>query len=170
MSERERLLKILQERVIRGSSTDSGFVVGSRPASCFIDAPLYSICENLHYERDHFAQRERTPYSAYGLMFPKDYIYTRGGRPVIYDRTDEAKRMLPAEEHWRIVKLDLSDPNQMVDWTHEREWRVPGNLCFDLSEATVLVSNAHDIKWLFDTAPEVARAVPTVVWTWACYL
>ena len=49
------------------------------------------------------------------------------GRPVIYDKTISAKKYLPENEWWRIVNLDLSDEDRFIDWTHEREWRVPND-------------------------------------------
>lgn len=52
-------------------------------------------------------------------------MYKKGGRPVIYDQTIEAKKYLPESQHWRIVNFDLSNDDRLVDWTHEREWRVP---------------------------------------------
>jgi hypothetical protein len=70
-------------------------------------------------------------------------VYPKGARPVVYEKLARAKEILPAEEYWRIVNLDLSDENAMIDWTHEREWRVPGEkLEFDLPEATVILPNA----------------------------
>ena len=38
------------------------------------------------------------------------------------------KSILPSDEYWRIVNYDLSDNKYMVDWTHEWEWRVPGDV------------------------------------------
>ena len=81
-------------------------------------------------------------------MFPKPYVYARGGRPVIYENTDKAKTILPENEWWRIVRFDLSDSNNFIDWTHEREWRVPGRFEFDLDEVTVLVPNSFGYKRL----------------------
>ena len=62
-------------------------------------------------------------------MFPKRYVYNAGGRPVIYEDAEVAERMLPDKrDWWRIVKFDLSNKKKVVDWTHEREWRVPGRI------------------------------------------
>ena len=136
------LFKILCDRRIDGSTTASGFVCGDRPASCFQDIPVYSVSQNVHFEELY---RKEVPdakvrYTGVGLMFPKPYIFRAGGRPVIYEDTDVAKEMLNEDEWWRIVKFDLSDKSHFVDWTHEREWRVPDKFDFDLDEATVLLS------------------------------
>ena len=45
------LLKILFEKKLIGSSTEKGFICGSRRAVCFQDAPLYSICQNVYFEQ-----------------------------------------------------------------------------------------------------------------------
>lgn len=49
-------------------------------------------------------------------------------------------------EWWRIVKLDLSNPNSVVDWTHEREWRVPKEIIFNYSQCEVIVPSAKYYK------------------------
>lgn len=46
----EIILKILSEQTIIGSSTDSGFIVGSNRAVCFQELPLYSLVENVYHE------------------------------------------------------------------------------------------------------------------------
>ena len=33
----------------------------------------------------------------------------------------------------------MTDEDDMVDWTHEREWRVPGGFEFELDEVTVVL-------------------------------
>jgi hypothetical protein len=122
MSALQVLIKILRERTIRGSTTASGFIVGARSAVCFHDAPAYSLCQNIDFER--FLTREegltRMRYEALGLMFPKPYAYDRGARPVFYERTELAKQMLPPDEWWRIVGFDMSDADAFIDWTRAR--------------------------------------------------
>ena len=63
---------------------------------------------------------------------------------MLYENTEVAKGFLPTEEWWRIVKLDLSDDSNIVDWTHEREWRLPGDLEFELDKVTLItIDNKH---------------------------
>jgi hypothetical protein len=85
---------------------------------------------------------------ATGISFRKEFIFAKGGRPVIYEKTDDAKAFLRADEQWRIVRFDLSDGEAIVDWTHEREWRLPveESMSFDWSDAYVLVSNQGEYK------------------------
>ena len=45
------------------------------------------------------------------------------------------------EEWWRIVDLKLDDKIQMIDWSHEREWRIKGHLKFRYSQVEIIVPN-----------------------------
>jgi hypothetical protein len=165
MSALQVLIKILRERTIRGSTTASGFIVGARSAVCFHDAPAYSLCQNIDFER--FLTREegltRMRYEALGLMFPKPYAYDRGARPVFYERTELAKQMLPPDEWWRIVGFDMSDADAFIDWTHEREWRAPGDFPFDIAEATVLVPNSATFRHFFELGAQGGEDVTELV-------
>ena len=48
-----------------------------------------------------------------------------------------ARPVVPAAVRWRVVPLDLRG----VDWSHEREWRLRGDLAFELDEATVVLDD-----------------------------
>nr|WP_320116504.1 hypothetical protein [uncultured Desulfuromonas sp.] len=150
------LKKILTDKNIHGSSTNSGFICGTKKAVCFQDAPLSSLCQNVFYEQNY---REINPnakirYNAIGIMFQKPYLYENGGRPVIYEKTEKAKEILPPDEWWRIVDFDLSNNENFIDWTHEREWRIPGDFSFDYSKASILFPNKglyrNFVKWCKD--------------------
>ncbi|MCM1158718.1 MAG: hypothetical protein NC300_07705 [Bacteroidales bacterium] len=134
------LLKILEDKKLNGSTTSTGFIIGNKKAVCFQEAPLDAIAENLLYEKQ---LRENTNgkvrYLPFGIRFNKARIFTNGGRPVLYGEKELLKRLLPEEEHWRIVNYDLSDDNHMIDWSHEREWRVPGDLTFEYDDIEVLL-------------------------------
>ena len=59
------------------------------------------------------------------------------------------KSILPSDEHWRIVNYDLSDNQYMVDWTHEREWRVPSDIEFEYKNVEIIVeSNTYYQKFV----------------------
>jgi len=137
------LVRILREGRINGSTTDKGFICGDIPATCFQDVPVYSLSQNIHAEEQYrqAVEEAKVRYVGVGLMFPKPYVYARGGRPVIYEDTEKAKSILPEDEWWRIVRFDLADEDNFVDWTHEREWRVLGGFEFDLDQVTVLLPN-----------------------------
>ncbi|EGR1221354.1 hypothetical protein ABXV18_06630 [Vibrio owensii] len=136
----EMMFKILDERKLIGSTTDSGFIVGSDKAVCFQDAPIHAVCQNCWFEQKlrKSQKSKKVRYSPSGFLFHKQNVFQSGGRPVVYDSTAEAKKYLPKSEWWRIVNFDLSDSEKFIDWTHEREWRVKGDFEFELSEVTLL--------------------------------
>jgi hypothetical protein len=160
------LIEILTTHILNGSTTTSGFITGNRPAVCFMESPLYSICQNIDFEQKIFtgmAGSGRRRYEPFGLMFPKEYIYQNGGRPVIYDNTNDAKLYLNQNEWWRIVKFDLTDTNNIVDWTHEREWRIPDNFDFDVKLATVILPNSNMFKAFYTKHSNLANKVKSAI-------
>lgn len=156
------LLKILDEQRLKGSTTSSGFIVGKTPAVCFQDTPLYSLSQNIYYEQKLRAanENEKMRYTGNGLLFSKNRVFKKGGRPVIYDETSKAKKYLPTSEYWRIVNFNLKNENAIIDWTHEREWRVPNELAFDLNEVTVLVANLNAQKKFVEKFEEKFKENP----------
>ena len=61
-------------------------------------------------------------------MFEKNWLFKRGGRPVIYQPESDFD-LLPEDLRWRHVRFELTE-EKVVDWTWEREWRV---CCDDLA-------------------------------------
>lgn len=144
----EVLFDIMDQQRIVASPVHQAFIVGKIPAVCFQDAPLGAICQNVFYEQKYKEQNEKAKvrYRAMGISFAKDYAYGKGARPVVYDQTQAAKEYLPSDQWWRIVNFDLSDEKNIIDWTHEREWRARGDFMFDRGEATLLFVNAGSYK------------------------
>lgn len=137
------LLKILGDQKLVGSTTTSGFIVGTTPAVCLQESPVYSLAQNIYTEQSY---REKNPsaktrYLGFGLQFAKTEVFSKGGRPVLYEKTATAKAFLPPGEWWRIVNFDLMTSSAVVDWSHEREWRVPNELSFELNQVAVLLPN-----------------------------
>lgn len=143
------LCDILDSKTILGSDYN-GYVRHGNIAVCFQDIPLHSLTENIRYEerqRCLSAQDDKTKfrYEAFGLRFNKGQLFAKGGRPAIYGTEDELNNM-PENEQWRCVQFDLSNSKNIVDWTHEREWRVKGNMHFEYSEIEVIVGNERYYK------------------------
>ena len=132
----ERLWKILLEKTLIASGNE-GYIVGDKKAVCFQEVPLYAIAENLIFED---ALEGKNRYSHFGLRFNKIRMFKLGARPVIYGKTEELKRMLPKDEYWRIVNQDLGSEN-VVDWSHEREWRHVSDYHFEYSDTEILVKD-----------------------------
>ena len=141
----EKLWKIITEKKLIGSG-NSGYVVGNRRAVCFQEIPLYSIVENLLFE-DSIKENKR--YSWFGLRFNKIEMYYKGARPVLYGKTEELRSILTPDQYWRIVNLDL-DKNNIIDWSHEREWRILEDCVFEYNDIEVVVKNDEYYKLFVD--------------------
>jgi len=138
------LLKILTEKTLKGSTTESGYICGDIPAVCFQDTPLYSLSQNIYYEQKLIKQgQKKIRYSGIGLLFEKQDIFRKGGRPVIYDKTSDLKEILGKDQQWRIVNYNLDNNDEIIDWTHEREWRIKHDYSFELKDVTVLLPNVE---------------------------
>lgn len=134
------LYKILKDKKIKGSTTTSGFICGEERAVCFQDTPLNSLCQNVFFEQKKMEldKNYKLRYRAVGILIDKKLGFEKGIRPVIYEKTSIAKAFLPESEWWRIVNLNLDHSENIIDWTHEREWRVKGDFEFELSDVTIL--------------------------------
>lgn len=144
------LINILKEGTLKAST--EGYICGKDPVVCFQDVPLQSLAENILYEQQLRKEDASQPirYAPFGLRFSKPYIYRAGGRPVIYENTGIAKSFLLESEYWRIVKFDLNNDDNFIDWTHEREWRIKGDLHFDLKQVEILLSKEYTIAKFVD--------------------
>jgi hypothetical protein len=113
------LRSIFKEVQIRGSRQEFVTRYCAEGAVCFYDAPPAVWPE--------IAQTNPNGRPAVGVICHKNSIWSLGGRPVIYTDVSQPTYW-PESERFRIVHTDLSRAPQPVDWMHEREWRVPGNL------------------------------------------
>lgn len=142
------LSKILSDGLLNGSTTENGFIHGDRPAVCLHDIPIPFIVKLMNKKCIELQHNRINNFTGVGLCFSKRFIYEKGGRPVIYDKPYIAKQYLDKGEWWRIVHLDLSNDKNIIDWTHEREWRVPNNLEFKLSDVIIVVPNYETYEYL----------------------
>jgi len=111
-----RFRKIIRDRVLIGSSKK---IKGGQPCVCFSEAPLINLKSGLVNENYY------SKYSPFGFLFNKIYIYSLGGRPVIY-QPDTEYYWLPEAMQWRHGRYEphLERP---IDFAWEREWRLPTN-------------------------------------------
>lgn len=131
------LRKILTEATIAGGL---GFVKGKRRVACFSEIPLASIT--------HFATKpdeKLARYRYYGVAVTKQAAYSQGGRPVIY-LPDSESDWVPEDQKWRLVRFE---PHNRIDYTREREWRVPDS--FDLR----LAGQIYVLVWSVEEAIDV---------------
>jgi hypothetical protein len=148
----DNLISILSDGVVRASPR---MIRGGRPAVCLVDAPMAEL-------RTLLARRNRRRYEPCGVAVEKTYAFRMGARPVIYLPWREAERILPGDEQWRIVSLELDCPHP-VDWSFEREWRIAGDLPLDQRRTVALVEDWHEAEEIFDRfdgRPPCAGVIP----------
>jgi hypothetical protein len=141
------LKEIISSGVIRASGNE-GFVKGTRRAVCLSEIPLSAV----HYFANPPSEaNEKGKYRFYGIAFSKRTIFDAGGRPVIY-LPDAEGTWIPADQKWRHVRYEIGS----VDFTHEREWRVPGDL--DLTK----VPGLYVLVWNPSEAKEILKVATTL--------
>ncbi|TPQ32033.1 hypothetical protein [Cupriavidus pinatubonensis] len=118
---------ILKERRLRGSAKD---IRGGHAVVCFTEAPLTALAQVMASAPG--AMR----YQPFGVMVSKDWLYARGGRPVIYGEPHEYEE-LPASMQYRYVRYRPEKRNG--DWTWEREWRIAADALPLNPEVTTLI-------------------------------
>ncbi|MEZ6117863.1 MAG: hypothetical protein R3C28_15010 [Pirellulaceae bacterium] len=138
------LIRILRLDLLQASSrtirSESGVV-------CFTEVPPWEWPGRRTF-RSHLSRWDFEPY---GIAIRKQRVKQLGGRPVIYG--DEAKWCsLEPEDHFRFQKL--ADGADGIDWTSEREWRIPHDVDLRLladDAAVVIVPNkevARQLAWI----------------------
>ena len=126
MSAFERLTHILQEKRINATRMNWT----NQKAVCFTECPWGSLL------------RHAENYSCYGIGFTKQFVFSRGGNPVIY-----ANPNMFSSQKWDPEVYPFVTPfvpsyapdsvknktpflGKPVDYTHEREWRVARTISF----------------------------------------
>jgi len=136
----QNLISILSERVIHAGTLP--WV--NRPAVCLTECPWPSLMQ-------HAAQ-----YSPYGIGFNKPFVFAAGGGPVYYVRADHFNKqewmdhvktfVAPFWPPYRPKKLRGADwmGGKTVDYSHEREWRVPHDLAFQPDDVEFIVLKSYE--------------------------
>ena len=102
-----RIRNILTENRLKGA--------GSPPVICFSEAPIQEFGKLFSL----FKRYPNPRFAPYGVLVKKCWLFSRGGRPVIY-QPDSEKRLLPKELQYRHVNFDPISK----DFTWQREWRI----------------------------------------------
>jgi len=138
----DNILSILNERQIRAGTLSWTKL----PVVCFTECPWPSLIQHAEH------------YSPYGIGFTKPHIFAAGGGPSYYVRADHFLK-----QEWTNHVMAFTTPfwpeyrpntlrskeylgGKTVDYSHEREWRVPHNFQFDYSDvAFVVLKNYEDM-------------------------
>ena len=114
MTAYNRLNKILSDGHLKGGT---GYIKGGHQCVCFSEAPVGELA--ALFSAVNSVSPEAVRYRPYGISVRKDWLFSQGGRPVIY-RPDNEYENLPVTHNWRHAAY--SPPN--IDFSWEREWRV----------------------------------------------
>jgi hypothetical protein len=107
---------------------------------CFTEAPILSYVGMF----DIFYQHDRPMYSRFGLAVRKEWLFARGGRPVIYLPADQ-KHLLGVELHWLFQEYHP----RSQQWAWLREWRCPQpELTLNRDDVLVIVPTEQDAEYL----------------------
>lgn len=148
LSAEQALHSILREGIIHGSGND-GFIKGTKHAVCFTEMPLSSI---KYYIKDNTGSKHK--YDYFGIALPKTSAWEAGARPVIYLPDNEA-HWIPDDQKWRHVQFKLRD----VDFTHEREWRLMGDLYLSNFNFYVIVWDKKCEETILEINSPVAKRI-----------
>ncbi len=106
---------------------------------------------------------------SYGLVFKKKYIREKDGNPALYVTGDlslplwrlyeEAKAGGFSSDDNKLLAL-VNKCDETVDFHWEREWRIVGNLEFDLNDIYCGLCPEDDIPHFEDKYPEVKFISP----------
>ncbi|MFC2050784.1 hypothetical protein ACFLTN_06370 [Chloroflexota bacterium] len=143
----EKLMNILRSKTIYPSPMP--YLPNNPKAVCFTECIWDALIE--------LADR----YSPYGIVFSKRTIFEKGGGPTLYVRGDNLKSMgneIPECIEALIAPFDpeaVLMPGNILDWCHEREWRLPHELEFQHSDIEYLIvhsiADANEIVETFGT-------------------
>ena len=116
---------------------------------CFHETPISKLATILAICGPHGMR-----YKPFGIMIDKGWLFERGGRPVIYQPNSEFE-LLHESQRFRHVRYE---PNDGVDHSWEREWRICTDaLRLEPNEATLVVPNRAWEKWLWDRHTAMLR-------------
>jgi hypothetical protein len=141
------LENILSERRLIGSSA---YIRGGHKCVCFTEAPIGEVVSLFRLAELAAETGLRPKYEPFGVAVTKEWLFARGGRPVIY-QPDPEYDALPEPIRYRHVRYD---PIAGVDFTWEREWRIcTEELGLDPKHTLVLVpSSAEAFDLMFKHA------------------
>lgn len=137
-----------------------GCIKGGYRCVCFSEAPLNKLAHILANPSAHGMR-----YSPFGVMVNKEWLFEKGGRPVIY-QLDSEYSLLDESQRFRHVRYEPGT----VDFTWEREWRVRVNeLAIDPAASTLVVPNRAWEKWAFDQHMAKVGAKSVAMSGWASH-
>lgn len=115
-----------------------------QPAVCFTECPWASLLDHAHM------------YSPYAVGFTKPHVFAAGGGPAYYVRADHFKKqkwghdvytfVTPFWPEYRPEGLKGKEylAGKTIDYSHEREWRVPHDFTFDAGRLAFVIVDTYE--------------------------
>ena len=134
----KNLLDIVYSNTLKGGT---GMILGKHNCVCFTESPARCLTNKGELDNHYFSR-----YAPFGVQYTKPVIFQHGGRPVIYSTKQEYEVEKSNENlNWRFVTYNLL-PNEGVDFSWEREWRIKrDSIPVNPSEAKLLFQSK---KWI----------------------
>lgn len=140
-----RLAQILRQGRIQANPTHA---TGAASVCCFSEATRNAVSVLV---------KEGT-IKGWGLAFDRQYLFEQNGGPCWYvrgDEWDEVRDALPSSLQYRCVRYwpgaSASDTSTLPhairsrsDFIHEREWRIEGDLCFEIEDVAFVILQAFE--------------------------
>ncbi|CCG89146.1 hypothetical protein [Erwinia piriflorinigrans] len=132
------LLHLLQRGRLHGEQP--AYIYGKRRCIAFSETPLIQAARLLLN-----ARQAGINFAPYGLLFDRNALYRQGARQTIHQPLDELA-LLHQDHYFRHVTLS---PDEGVDFTWKREWRLPvDELPFSADTCTLILPDGDALQWL----------------------
>lgn len=149
LSAKERLFSVLSS----GEIWATRMPWTNKPAVCFTECTWASLLFHAQH------------YSKYGVGFKKDFLFATGGGPAIYlppglmehQKSHVGSGNLPFHPYLYAFVTPFIPPyapqpykdkfwlnKPPIDYSHEREWRVPHDLVFVLSKVAFVIVDTYE--------------------------
>lgn len=134
------LYDILKASCLLGNN---GYIKGGHKCVCFTEAPLTEMVAMFAIaalDTNEYSLK----YKPFGVGVSKEWLFNKGGRPVIYQPDNEYDQ-LPEYFQWRHCRYEPPK----IDFTWEREWRISVEKLEICSSQT----------WIFVPTSEIAQNI-----------
>jgi hypothetical protein len=127
----------LRRIVAIGRLLASNDLTRGQPVVCFSDIPLNEL-EKHRVFRNHLG---RWDFELCGVAIKRDWLSSRGGRPVKYGTEEDWESISEIERSFfQLAK----SANGKIDWKAEREWRIVGDLDLRTAPMNAIVAFVPD--------------------------
>ena len=175
-----------------GRFTSAGLISSSEPLRAFLNTPAFERMLNIirtgriyASPMPHLPNNPRAvcfteciwgglvqladQYSPFGFVVSKRTVFRKGGGPALYVRGNTLRSIwatIPRELEPFIAPFDPDaalTPGMILDWVHEREWRLPSDFEFEDGYIEYLIvntiENANTIVETFGTERFLRRKI-----------